>query len=280
MSAPEAKPRMAVGEFLLRLVSGAVLAAIALALTWWGPLPFAGLVLLVSAALCWEWGRIVRGNELDAALVVHLAIVVGAIALSAFGQAALGALAVLVGALVVAVLRFGGTSFVSALGVGYVGLPAVALTWLRADGELGLMAVLFVFAAVWATDTFAYFCGRLIGGPKLVPRVSPNKTWSGLLGGSLASAATGVAFATVLGNTSPAYLAILGLALALVSQMGDLSESALKRQYGVKDASHLIPGHGGFMDRVDGLIFAALAAGLLALLRSPSAPASALIGWP
>lgn len=279
MSTPEGPPRLVARELLLRGVSAAVLAAVALALTWWGTHAFAVLILLVSAALCWEWGRIVRGNQIDVSLVVHLLICAGAIALAAFGQAALGMLAVLVGALVIAALGFGGTGMMSSLGVLYVGLPAVALVWLRSDGPIGLMAVLFVFASVWATDTFAYIFGRLIGGPKLGPRISPNKTWSGLIGGTLASALVGAGFATLIERGVPLHLAGLGLLLGLVSQMGDLSESALKRQYGVKDASHLIPGHGGFMDRVDGMIFAALAAGILALLRNPAAPATAIL-WP
>jgi phosphatidate cytidylyltransferase len=138
------------------------------------------------------------------------------------------------------------------------------------------MAVLFILAVVWSTDIAAYFTGRLVGGPKLWLKVSPNKTWSGLFGGVTASAAAGALFAAWAGANIPA-LAASGLMLGAVAQAGDLAESALKRRFGVKDASNLIPGHGGFMDRMDGVVTVAVVAALFALLANPSAPAHALI---
>jgi phosphatidate cytidylyltransferase len=130
-----------------------------------------------------------------------------------------------------------------------------------------------------AADTFAYVGGRLIGGPKLWPSISPNKTWSGLLCGLAASAFAGAVFAAFVSEAAPAALAFSGFVLGLVAQAGDLAESALKRRFGVKDASSLIPGHGGFLDRVDGVVFAATAAAAVALLVNNQAPARVILLW-
>jgi phosphatidate cytidylyltransferase len=132
---------------------------------------------------------------------------------------------------------------------------------------------------VWTTDTFAYAGGRLIGGPKLWPSISPNKTWAGLLTGVTASAIAGAVFAAFVHEAAPVMLAFNGLALGFVAQAGDLAESALKRGFGVKDASSLIPGHGGFLDRVDGVVFAATAAALMGLVVDFHAPARAILLW-
>jgi phosphatidate cytidylyltransferase len=158
------------------------------------------------------------------------------------------------------------------LGVLYVSLPCLALLWIR-DLPGGLETLLWVLVLVWATDTAAYVAGRGIGGPRLAPRISPNKTWAGLAGGAVGAALVG--FAAVLLRGAPpdagplgdAWLLVaLSAILALVEQAGDLAESAVKRHFGVKDSGNLIPGHGGVLDRVDGLIAVSLAvAGLSAL---------------
>ena len=154
--------------------------------------------------------------------------------------------------------------------------PAIALLWLRGDEPWGFWAVLFVIAVVVATDVAAFICGRTFGGPKLAPAISPNKTWSGLAGGISAAALAAALFTWVTGS-SAIELAVLGAVLGAVAQAGDLTESALKRAFGVKDASNLIPGHGGFMDRADGIVAAAIAAALFALYVNPHAPAQALM---
>jgi phosphatidate cytidylyltransferase len=138
--------------------------------------------------------------------------------------------------------------------------------------------VLFLLLAVWATDIGAYFAGRLIGGPKLMPRVSPNKTWSGLIVGVLAAGVVGAVFAMTQAGLSPVRMAIAGIVLGLVAQAGDLMESALKREYGVKDASALIPGHGGVMDRIDGLVAAVVLAAIFALAVNIHEPARVVLG--
>jgi len=140
------------------------------------------------------------------------------------------------------------------LGFIYVAIPCAAIMWLRSDPTVGLQQIGWIVALVIAADTGAYIAGRSIGGPKLAPRISPNKTWAGL-GGAVASAAiVGSVTAALLGQPSPWPLAALSAGLAIIEQAGDLAESAFKRHFGVKDASNIIPGHGGALDRVDGLI--------------------------
>jgi phosphatidate cytidylyltransferase len=138
--------------------------------------------------------------------------------------------------------------------------------------------VLFVFAVAWVTDTASYVAGRLIGGAKLAPGISPNKTWSGFVVGASIPALVGVAFAAAIEETSAPRLALVSIVLALACQGGDLIESAVKRRFGVKDASRLIPGHGGLLDRVDGLLLAAVVAALIAL-RDPTSPGRGLLIW-
>lgn len=262
----------------LRLASGLALAMVAIALTWWGPWPFAVLVLGVAILMAWEWGRIVREGASDVVMAVHIVTVALATLLTAAGQPVIGFIVLVIGAIVVGFQSMGSSALFSTIGVFYVGLPALALVWFRNDPALGLTAALLILLAVWATDTGAYFAGRLIGGPKLWPRISPNKTWSGLIGGVSAAAIVAVLIGKLMQPAaSSARLVIVGLVLGLVSQGGDLAESALKRERGVKDASGLIPGHGGFMDRVDGLVAAVTVAAFFALLVAPNAPGRALL---
>jgi phosphatidate cytidylyltransferase len=164
-------------------------------------------------------------------------------------------------------------------GVLYAAALLVPAVMLRNETTLGFAAILFLFAVVWAEDTGAYFAGRLIGGPKLAPAISPHKTWSGALGGTVAGIVAGSLVIAAAGVPwRPAHLAV-AFALTVAAQLGDLAESAVKRRFGVKDASALIPGHGGMMDRVDGLLFAATAALAIGLIRNGTAPASGLLSW-
>jgi phosphatidate cytidylyltransferase len=261
----------------LRIVSGAVLAAVAFLLAYAGPLPFALLILVCAVVISWEWGRLVRGVTFDLGFFVHAIAVTVAIVLAAAGYAAIAVAVLVIAAITLIPLYVGRGARLSALGVFYVGLPAVALLWLRSDEPFGFTAVLFVFAVVWSSDTAAYAAGRAIGGPKLWPRVSPNKTWAGLLGALAAGAAAAAVFAALEPEASAVRLLLLGVGLAFVAQAGDLAESALKRLFNLKDASDLIPGHGGFMDRMDSIVAAAVAAALLALAVDPHAPARALL---
>lgn len=262
-----------------RLASGLVLAIAALALTWAGVWPFAVLVLAVSVLVAWEWGSVVRHAGADTIFAVSAAAVSAAVVLAAIGTPGLAIIALVVGAILASLLGFGNRGHMSSLGVLYAGLPAIALIWLRSGLNWGLTAVLFLFLVVWAADTGAYMAGRLVGGPRLAARISPNKTWSGFAGGTVAAMLVGVLAGLVLEGADWRRLALSALALALAAQAGDMVESALKREHGVKNASELIPGHGGFMDRVDGLIFAAVLAALLGLALNVYNPARALLMW-
>jgi len=263
---PARRPR---GNFELRVISGLILAAIVLGITWFGGLPFRLMAAAIGAAIFYEWacmagrgGSAANRNLAIALLAVSLgAVAAGLPALWAIGITLLAVIAGMAGG---AMLGQGSTL---AVGVGYASLPMLALALLRGDGAAGMVAILFLFAVVWATDIFAYFAGRRFGGPKLAPRVSPSKTWSGAAGGALAAAAAGWAvlyFADV--RLGPGTEALLSLALSAVAQLGDLFESGVKRRFDIKDSGRMIPGHGGMMDRVDGLVAAALALYLISAI--------------
>jgi phosphatidate cytidylyltransferase len=149
-------------------------------------------------------------------------------------------------------------------GVPYVGAGIAALLWLRADPEVGRLNVLFVAMLIWATDIGAYAAGRILGGPRLAPAISPGKTWSGAIGGLIAAVV--VAFCVAGTQARPFRVIVVATLLSVVAQAGDLLESAIKRWLGVKDSGTLIPGHGGLFDRLDGFLTAAPAAGLLAIM--------------
>jgi phosphatidate cytidylyltransferase len=161
-----------------------------------------------------------------------------------------------------------------AAGAIYVGLAGIALIWLRHDPLAGLPNILFLLLVVWASDVGAYLAGRLLGGPRLAPRISPGKTWAGACGGLLAAVAMGyivaVCFWLSSGGAGLSWrIAVVAVALGFASQLGDLLESAIKRHFGVKDSGRLIPGHGGLFDRLDGFLTAGPLAALLALALGP-----------
>jgi len=156
----------------------------------------------------------------------------------------------------------------------------IAPMLLRRDPEFGLLAILFLFAVVWSTDILGYFVGRAVGGPRLAPPISPKKTWSGACGGALGALAAGLTVVYIAGNTALLPVAGVALALSIASQAGDLFESAVKRRFGVKDAGHMIPGHGGLMDRLDGFIAASGMAALVGIMRGGAdASARGLLLW-
>ena len=150
-------------------------------------------------------------------------------------------------------------------GLCYIGPASVALIWMRADPEFGLGRVLFGVLVVWASDIGAYAAGRLFGGPRLAPVISPGKTWSGAVGGLVSAMAVGLA-ASLIDSDAPVHAMLSAGMLGLAAQLGDLLESAFKRYFGVKDSGTLIPGHGGLLDRLDGMLLAAPLAAILTLL--------------
>lgn len=260
----------------LRIVSGALMAAVTLAALYAGFPFWPLLVLVIAMGLGWEWNRMLARSGTVTALGLLAALGL-AIGLTAFGQPAIAVVVAVVGAVVLGVIGSGEGRLTHAAGLLYFGLPSIALLWLRADEPGGALGLVLVMIVVWVTDSAAYFTGRAVGGPKLWPAVSPNKTWSGSLGGAIGGVVAGVAFAAILGAQPLAWIAVLSFALSVACQAGDLMESALKRRFDRKDSSGLIPGHGGLMDRLDGLLMSVLVAALVALWVDPRHPAAAVL---
>lgn len=246
-----------------RIGSAAVMGPPALACVWFGGTPFALLLVAIVGILAWEWARLCR-----APMPAPGALVLGACLLAAMVAATQGdfltAALILVAGAVVAFAISGANGWLAS-GVVYLGGPVLALIWVRQDPEWGRIAALWLLAVVWASDIGAYAAGSTLGGPRLAPRISPNKTWSGLCGGVASAAAVGAAIAALGTAGSPMRMMAVSAGIGLSAQMGDLAESWVKRRFGVKDVSGLIPGHGGMLDRVDGLLIAAMVTALIAV---------------
>lgn len=253
-----------------RVLTALVLAPAALGILYFGGLPF--LVLLVAVALrgYHEWVRIVYRSvvklwpvSLECSAYATLA---ASLILAYFTNYQIGLAMLVLGALVVAVIAHlyiekgpRSAAPMSFVGIFYIGLPALALLWLRQHGatlspQADWAPLMIVMLQVWATDIFAYFAGRTFGGPKLAPSISPKKTWSGLVGGAIASAIVTGGLAMWVQLPQAGWFWALGLVLAVIAQVGDLFESYLKRKAGFKDSGNLLPGHGGVLDRIDGLL--------------------------
>jgi len=237
---------------------------------WFGGPFLAILTIAAAVVMAWEWGRLCGGGA--GASVLIGTVTAAVIAASLFGFAA-GLLLALGGALIVwriAMWRGAGAPLWLAAGNIWVALPCITLLWLGQSGSANRGMLLWLFAVVWATDIGAYAVGRRLGGPLLAPRWSPRKTWAGLIGGIVCAALVGWAAAGVLGAATVLPVVLVSAGLAVVEQFGDLAESAAKRRFGVKDASSLIPGHGGLLDRLDGLLAAIPAVALLTLFGGGS----------
>ncbi len=276
-------------NLMLRIASAAVLVPVALAAAYLGGLVFLTLCVLGALGILWEWDRLIGGAEPRIAVPGVIALV-AAVVFTGSGHAAAAAAAVALGAVIAgSAATFWrdsasrGTTvrgMWAVAGVIYAGAAFFGPALLRSDAELGFAAFLFVALTVWATDTFAFAFGRAIGGPLLWPRVSPNKTWSGAFGGLVGGVAGGtlVAYADGLGRL--AVVGVIALVLSALAQAGDLLESAIKRHFGAKDTSQLIPGHGGLMDRLDGFLVAAAAALVIGIMRQGTAAAAhGLLVW-
>ena len=232
----------------------------------------------LAVVMAWEWVRLSGGRAPRIEFFVLAATFPATVVSTSLGRPAL-ALAVLLagsaGLLVLAEPWRRTTASDDAedgpgwqvAGAFYIGACCMALTWLRTGSVFGFETVVWLLATVWAADIGAYVCGRLIGGPRLVPAISPNKTVAGLLGGVACAGAVGAAVAASFDRQSIVPLAASSLVLGLVAQAGDVAESWIKRRRGFKDSSHLIPGHGGLLDRVDGLLAAAAVTALFAAVR-------------
>ncbi len=260
-------------ELGLRILSAIVLLVIALGINWWGGLPFTLMCIALSAVLFYEWQAMVRRTPFDGTEAL-LTAGFGAILLaSLFGVGGGVLIWVLLGflalGLALEVLSRGEEkSDVRWIGLGalYCAIPAIAFPIIRNDGSFALL--MLVFFVVWATDIAAYFSGRRFGGAKLMPSVSPKKTWSGAVGGLIGAIIVGLIFQTSVASFEGGYIWLLAALLSIASQAGDLFESWIKRLFDVKDSSQLIPGHGGFLDRVDGLLAAAVPVAVMVALNA------------
>lgn len=255
----------------LRTLSALVLAPVAIAAIWFGS-PW--LPLLAAAAgtgMAWEWARLCGGGTLGDTGWAVIGSVCFAVFLGATVTGTPGLFGPPIAAFVVlafARIERSRDALWLALGTLWISLPCVLLLWLATHE--GRLMLLWMFAVVWATDIGAYAAGRTLGGPLLAPRWSPRKTWSGLAGGACCAALAGWGTAEILGPPSGLTLVLVSAGLAIVEQFGDLAESVAKRRFGVKDSSGLIPGHGGLLDRLDGLSAVVPAVALLTLFGDRS----------
>jgi phosphatidate cytidylyltransferase len=265
------------GSFWLRVISALTLAPLPIAAIWFGSPWLPLLTAAAAAVMAWEWGRLCRGGHFGRIGLVLVGVVLVSVAVAALASARLALGTAVLGAAVVfwvARERRDLDPQWTAFGALWVALPCVCLLWLARDGSTGRATLLWVLAVVWATDIGAYVAGRALGGPRLAPRWSPRKTWAGLAGGIACAAFAGWATAAWL-EISPALPVVLVSAgLAVIEQFGDLAESAAKRRFGVKDSSGLIPGHGGLLDRLDGLLAVIPVVALLTLIGGRS-----LLAW-
>ncbi|MEJ8474292.1 phosphatidate cytidylyltransferase [Roseibium algae] len=253
-------------DLKLRVISAAILGPAVLAIAYFGGLPFVALVLVAAVLFQHEWFSITGTHDRSAPALIGYGALVAAVAACLLDQPFIGLVIVALGAMgVYSAGRFNQAARWGAEGIIYSGLALLSLMAARV-GESGRVFVFFLLIVVWATDICAYFVGRYAGGPKLWRRVSPNKTWSGALGGLFFAVVLGVGFAAIAGQMDLIRWGLLAAVLSIFSQGGDLMESAIKRRFDVKDSSGLIPGHGGIMDRIDGLVAAAILAAALGLM--------------
>ena len=275
-------PAVLVGRsnLFLRVITSLVLAPLAIAVAYWGGLAFHCFWSIAALIVLWEWDTLVCEHDRTPVLTLGAVGLIGSSLLLAFDWVGTAVALVVLGLFGVATIASRVRRGWCGAGLVYAAVIMVAPVVLRHDAALGFAAILFLFTVVWLTDVVAYFAGRAAGGPRLLPRVSPNKTWSGAIGGTLAGVIGGVLVAKHFGIVNLVAVGTVALILSVVSQMGDLLESAIKRQFGAKDASGLIPGHGGLMDRLDGFLAAAAIAALIGLVRGGfDAPARGLMVW-
>lgn len=239
-----------------RVLSAAILGVVVVAVVYMGGLVFSAVIILFAIIMVYEWNQICENGRFGPVGLLHTVFICAALVFASAGmvlEAAGVALAGLAAAAALAVY-LGRPIVWPVLGILYVAIPCISVVWLRVYGNQGLTIVFWSFAVVWATDIGAYGFGKIIGGPRLAPRISPKKTWAGLAGGTLCGTVAGGAVAVLTGLATVEIMMALSFILTFAAHLGDLAESALKRRFDVKDSSNLIPGHGGLLDRVDGLV--------------------------
>lgn len=275
-------------NLLLRIASAAVLAPLVLVCAYLGGWFFTILCGLGAGGILWEWTRLVSGRSDPRLLGPGAAALLAAFAFAGTDEPGAAALAIAAGAILAGIIAVAAStgeghrpgSAWAAGGVVYAGVAFLGPALLRRDPELGFAAFLYLAATVWMTDICAYCVGHAVGGPLLWPAISPKKTWAGAIGGLAGGLAGGTLVAYASGIGALAVVGVIALLLSALAQAGDLLESAIKRRFGAKDTSRLIPGHGGLMDRLDGFLVAALAALVIGIFHEGmAAPAHGLLIW-
>jgi phosphatidate cytidylyltransferase len=264
---------------LTRVLSAAILAPAAVAVAYVGGWLFAAFWCAAAVAVAWEWMTLIGPAGRAAVILAAAAPVAGAL-LAALAQPLIALAVAFIIAVLAAIAAPAESRRWAVCGALYAALLVIAPVVLRSDVTLGLAAILLLFAVVWTTDILGYFGGRAFGGPKLAPSISPAKTWSGAICGVVGTAVVTAAAVAAMPQLGGPAVVVIGVLLSIASQIGDLVESALKRKFGVKDASRLIPGHGGVMDRLDGFWAAALCAAIIGVARGGFADAAhGLLVW-
>jgi phosphatidate cytidylyltransferase len=265
-------------NLLLRIIASLVMAPLAIAIAYAGGWLWTGLVTLAAIGLYVEWLTVIGARNLLLALLGAV-VLLGAGWVEAEHLDVVSISVVVVLGVVVAAIFSRDRRSWAVLGFGYAFAASMASSMVRRDPASGFAALMLVLLVVWATDIGGYFAGRLIGGPKLWPQVSPKKTWAGAIGGFVASLVVAAGFAAF-GFAKAIPLLLLAAGLSMAAQLGDLFESAVKRKFGVKDSSHIIPGHGGLMDRLDGFVAAIVLAAIFGFLRGgPDGVGHGLMLW-
>lgn len=267
-------------NLLLRVVSAAVLAPLALVAAYIGGLPFALFWGIAALVVLWEWMTLVVGPNYRLLVLSCAAAIAVADFLAWLGRPVTALFMVGLGALAGAIFAPSERRLWVIAGAGYAGGMVLAPVFLRADAGFGFAVILLVFAIVWTTDVLGYFAGRAFGGPKLWPAVSPKKTWSGAIAGTVGAVAVALLVAAQFGSFDRIAIIAVALLLSIMAQAGDLFESWVKRRFDAKDSSHIIPGHGGVMDRLDGFWAAAVVGCVVGLLRGGfDEPARGVLIW-
>jgi phosphatidate cytidylyltransferase len=275
-------------NLVLRVASAAVLGPLVLVLAYIGGWLFFLLCAAAGAGVLWEWTKLVADGADARILIPGFAALLFALVLTGLDEPGAAAGMIIIGAgLAAGVMAAWPRRFPArnplvwgSCGILYAGIAYLGPALIRRDAAWGFVAVLFVAMTVWTTDISAYAVGRTLGGPLLWPRISPNKTWAGAVGGVLGGVAAGTSVAYASGVDKLVAVGVVAFVLSVLTQAGDLFESAVKRRFGAKDAGSLIPGHGGLMDRLDGFLLAAFVALLIGILRQgPDAPGQGLLVW-
>lgn len=276
---PETTSTRSARNLWLRILSAAILAPLAIGAAWLGDWPFTIFWGLAAIAVWWEWIGLVEPSGRNVLLATGIcALILQGVVVEA-GHLAIAIMFVAL-AVIAGIVTAGRQAPLVAAGMIYASALLIATVIVRNDVKYGFAAIALLYAIVWGTDIGGFFAGRAVGGPKLAPAISPKKTWSGAIGGTAAGVAAAIAVAHIFSIRNPVMIGIVALALSVMSQAGDLFESWLKRRFDAKDASGLIPGHGGVMDRLDGFIFASVAAAMIGVMRGGlEAPAAGLLVW-